>query len=75
MLVNTLSAIYEYCRNNTDNLPLPVHKQLSGKVARFSAYFFIAFFESGLNFEEFEKNFTLIAQVFPKLLTPKDVCT
>ena len=35
--------------------------------------FFSAFFESTLNFEIFQKKITLIAYVFPKLPTTKDV--
>ena len=35
--------------------------------------FFIEFFEFALNFEHFQKKITLIAYVFPKLLTTKDV--
>ena len=35
--------------------------------------FFSAFFESALNFEHFQKKMTLIAYVFPKLPTTKDV--
>ena len=72
--LNTLTANYEYSRNNTDNLPLPVQMHLSGKLKTFSG-FFIAFFEAALNFEYFEKTISLIAQVFLKLLTPKDVLT
>ena len=34
---------------------------------------FSAFFESALNFEYFQKKMTLIAYVFPKLPTTKDV--
>ena len=74
MNVNTLTANYEYSRNNTDDLPLPVQMQLSGKLKTFSP-FFIAFLESTLNFEHFEKKTSLIAQVFLKLYTPKDVFT
>ena len=37
--------------------------------------FFSAFFESALNFEHFQKEVTLIAYVFPKLPTTKDVLT
>ena len=37
------------------------------------AQFFAAFFESALNFEHFQKKMTLIAYVFPKLLTTKNV--
>ena len=35
--------------------------------------FFAAFFEFALNFEHFQKKITLIAYVFPKLPTTKDV--
>ena len=69
-----MTANYEYSRSNTDNLPLPVQMQLSEKLETFSA-FFIAFSESALNFEHFEKKMSLIAQVFLELLTPKDVFT
>ena len=48
--------------------------QLSEKPKTFSQ-FFIAFLESALNFEHFEKKMSLIAPVFLKLLTPKDVFT
>ena len=69
-----LTANYEYSCNNTDDLPLPVQMELSGKLKRFSP-FFIAFLESKLNFGHFEKKISLIAQVFLKLYTPKDVFT
>ena len=69
-----LTANYEYSRHNTDDLPLPVQMQLSGKLKTF-AEFFIAILESALNFEHFEKKVSLIAQVFLKLYTPKDVFT
>ena len=45
---------------------------LSQKQNNFSE-FFSAFFESALNFKHFQKNMTLIAYVFPKLPTTKDV--
>ena len=35
--------------------------------------FLSAFFESALNFEHFQKKMTLIAYVFPKLPTTKEV--
>ena len=35
--------------------------------------FFSAFFESALNFEHFQKKMTVIAYVFPKLPTTKNV--
>ena len=45
---------------------------LSRKQKVFSE-FFAAFFEFALNFKQFEKKMTLIAYVFPKLPTTKDV--
>ena len=74
LALNTLTANYEYSRNNTDNLPLPVQMQLSRKRKTFST-FSKTFFDSTLNFEYFEKKVGLIAQVFLKLLTPADVFT
>ena len=38
VLFNTLTANYEYSRNNTDDLPLPVQMQLSGKLKTFSNF-------------------------------------
>ena len=49
-----------------------IEKDLSQKQNVFSQ-FFSAFFESALNFEHFQKKMTLIAYVFPKLPTTKDV--
>ena len=74
VLFNTLTANYEYSRNNMHNLQLLVQMQLSGKLKRFSRYF-IASLDSALNFEHFEKIISLIAQVLLKLYTPKDVST
>ena len=45
---------------------------LSQKQKIFSQ-FFSAFFKSALNFEHFQKKMTLIAYVFPKLTTTKNV--
>ena len=45
---------------------------LSQKQKIFS-HFFPAFFESALNFEHFQKKMTLIAYVFAKLPTTKNV--
>ena len=45
---------------------------LSQKENIFSG-FFAAFFESALNFEHIQKKMTLIAYVFPKLPTTKNV--
>ena len=54
LLVNTLTASYEYSRSNSENLPLPIQTQLSEKPKSFFGIF-IAFLESRLNFEDFEK--------------------
>ena len=43
------------------------------KKKSFFSQFFAAFFESALNFEHFLKKMTLIAYIFPKLPTTKDV--
>ena len=60
LLVNTLTASYEYSRSNSENLPLPIQTQLSEKPKSFFGIF-IAFLESRLNFEDFEKKMSLIA--------------
>ena len=72
LLVNRLTSSYEHCRNITDNLQLPVQMQLSAKLKTFPG-FFITFFDIPLNFDRFKKQISLIAQVFLKLLTPKDM--
>ena len=49
-----MTVNYAYSRSNTDILLLPVRIQLSEKLETFSGLF-IAFLESALNFEHFEK--------------------
>ena len=49
-----------------------IQMHLSQKQKIFSQ-FFAAFFDSALNFEHFQKKMTLIAYVFPKLPTTKNV--
>ena len=49
-----------------------IQMHLSQKEKIFSE-FFCAFFKSALNFEHFQKKMTLIAYVFPKLTTTKNV--
>ena len=49
-----------------------IQMHLSQKQKIFSE-FFSAFFKSALNFEHFQKKMTLIAYVFPKLTTTKNV--
>ena len=55
---NTLTADYKYSRSNRENLQLPIQMQLSKKPKTFLLHFycvFIAFLESKLKFEHFEK--------------------
>ena len=49
-----------------------IQVHLSQKLNIFSELF-SAFFESALNFEDFQKKMTLIAHVFPNLPTTKEV--
>ena len=55
-----------------DNLMETIDMNLSQKQNVFSQ-FFSAFFESALKFEHFQKKITLIAYVFPKLPSTKNV--
>ena len=52
--VNTLTAVYNYFRQNLENLPQQLQTLISQKPKIFSA-FFIASLESTLNLEYFEK--------------------
>ena len=63
---NKYSLLYRY------NLTQPVQILLSQKQKIFSQ-FFSAFLKSTLNFEHFQKQMTLIADIFPKLPSPKKV--
>ena len=65
-----LTANCEYSRSNWENLPLSIQIQLSEKT---KSCIFILFLESTLNFKHFEKIMSLLAEVFQKLLTLKDV--
>ena len=69
-----LTADYEHSRSNGENLLLLIQMQLSEKPKTFSQIL-IAFLGTTLNFKNFEKKSSLIAQVFLKLFTPKDVLT
>ena len=70
--LNTLTANDKYSLISKDKWMQTIQMHLSEKQKIFSE-FFSAFFESALNFEHFQKNMTLIAYVFPKLPTTKDV--
>ena len=70
--LNTLTANDKYSINSKDKWMETIQMLLSQKQNIFSQ-FFSSFFESALNFEHFQRNITLIAYVFPKLPTTKDV--
>ena len=72
LFVHTLSDDDNYCLLYRDNLTQTIQILLSQKQQAFSQ-FFSAFLKSTLNFEHFQKKMTLIADVFPKLPSPKNV--
>ena len=69
---NTLTADDKYSLIIRDNWTKTIKMNLSQKQNVFSE-FFATFFEFALNFKHFEKKMTVIAYVFPKLPTTKDV--
>ena len=72
LLLNTLSDDDRYCLLYRDNLTQPIQILLSEKKKTFSQ-FFSRFLKSKLHFEHFQEKMTLIADVFPKLPSPKRV--
>ena len=72
LFLKSLTDDDKYSLLYRDNLTQPIQIRLSEKQKTFS-HFFSAFLKSTLNFEHFEKKMTLIANVFPKLLSPKMV--
>ena len=70
--LNTWTANDKYSLISKDKWMETIQMHLSQKQNNFSK-FFSAFSESALNFEHFQKKMTLIAYVFPKLPTTKDV--
>ena len=72
LFVNTLSEDDKYCLLYRDNLTQPIQILLSQKQKPFSEFFSV-FLKSTLNFEHFQKKLTLIADVFPKVPSPKKV--
>ena len=72
LFLHTLTANDKYSLNSKDKWMEIIQMHLSQKQNIFSE-FFSAFFESILNFEHFQKKMTLIAYVFPKLPTTKDM--
>ena len=72
LFLNTLTDDDNYCLLYRDNLTQTIQILLSQKQQAFSQ-FFSPFLKSTLNFEDFQKKMTLIADVFPKLPSPKNV--
>ena len=72
MFVKTLSDNEKYSLLYTDNLTQPIQILLSQKQKTF-CQLLPAFLKSPLNFEHFQTKITLIADVFPKLRSPKNV--
>ena len=72
LFLNTLTANDKYSLNSKDKWMQTIQMHLSQKQNIFSK-FFSPFFQSALNLEHFQKKIPLIAYVFPKLPTTKDV--
>ena len=72
LLVKTLTDDEKYSLLYRENLTQPIQILLSQKQKTFSQ-FFSAFLKSTLNFEHFQKKDSLIAELFPKLPSPKNV--
>ena len=72
LFVNTLTDKDKYSFLYRDNLRQPIQILLYEKKKNFSE-FFSPFLKSTLNFVDFQKEMTLIADVFPKLPSQKKV--
>ena len=70
--VNTLTTDDKYSIISRDNWMPTIHMHLSQKQNIFSQFSSV-FFEFALNFQHFQNKMTLIADVFWKLPTTKDV--
>ena len=72
LFASTLTAYNKYSLLTIDNSMQAIKTHLSQNEKKFLS-FFCKVFKCTLNFKHFEKEITLIAYVFPKLRTPKDV--
>ena len=72
LFANTFTVDGKYSLLNRDNLTQPIQMQLSQKHKTFSELF-SKVLKSTLNFDHFQTKLTLIAIVFPKLRSPKNV--
>ena len=70
LVVNTFTADEEYSLLNKNNSRQPIHMQLSQKQKTFSGIFF-PYLKSIIHLEHFQKKMNPIADVIPKLRTPK----
>ena len=72
LFVNTFTVDDKYCLLKRDNLTQPIQMQLSQKQKNLD-HFVSAVLKFTLNYGHFQKRMTLIANVYPKLRTPKGV--
>ena len=72
LFVNTMSPVDKCSLPNKDNLMQPIHMQLSQKLKTFSALFNV-FLKCRSNFEYFQKKDDLIAYLFLRLRSAKNV--
>ena len=72
LFADTMAADGKHSLLNRGNLMQPIQMQLCQKQKPFFQ-FFSPFMKSGFSFEDFQTNMTLIAYVFWKLPTAKDV--
>ena len=70
--VNTMTTDDKYSVISRDNEMQTIAMHLSQKQSIFSE-FVSGFFESALNFQNFQKKMTLITYLFPNLPTTKEV--
>ena len=72
LFVNTPTDDDKYSLLSRNNLMQPIKMHLSQELKTFPELLY-AFLKFKLNFEHFQKKMTIIAYVFSKLRTPKDV--
>ena len=72
LFVNTLTVDEKHYLLTRDNLTQTIQIQLSQKQKTFFQ-FFLAFLKSILNFKHLPKKLTLIVDVFPEILVPKNM--
>ena len=69
---NTLTVNDKHYLLNRDNLTQPIQRELSEKEKK-NFQFFLPFLKSILNSKDLPKKMTLIADVFPEILAPKNM--